>query len=255
MKWHPPPIDVEGDLGPGMTHTEVEKLLGKPNRRSGFPIGRGRTCVGIQHLGQNATGRRCAGCCVNARVAPTRYAQDSVLLLVVGYAKQFGGLGAEGVQLVVVRPVLLHPGDGLVVPLASLVLLAQLPVSHGQEEPIEAVAALAEVHGFRDGVDGGLPIACAILGRSQGGPVISYLGCHLDSLVGQFDRPARIACFGLGGGRQESGELVVGVGIGRQFQSQFVIQACFVELAKFGVTLGWLLDAAAFLDWSLMASE
>src|SRR5262245_26507392 len=57
----------------------------------------------------------------------------------VFHAEQGGGLGAEAAQLFVLAPVRVHPPGGLVVPLAGLLLVAQLLMRHGQEEPVEAV--------------------------------------------------------------------------------------------------------------------
>src|SRR5262249_49511887 len=48
------------------------------------------------------------------------------------YAEKFRRLGAEPLQSGVVLLALLHPGDGLVEPLAGLPLLAELPVGHGE---------------------------------------------------------------------------------------------------------------------------
>src|SRR5262249_42563185 len=78
-------------------------------------------------------------------------------------AQQGRCLGAEALQLLVPRLVLVHPHAGLVVPLAGLVLVAQLPVGHGQEEPAGAIAAVAELHGLLKRRDRGLPVTCAVL--------------------------------------------------------------------------------------------
>src|SRR5262249_35077352 len=67
---------------------------------------------------------------------------NSVLLLLF-QLQQLCGLRLEAAQLLIVRLVLVHPLDRLVVPLPGLVLLAELPVGHGQHEPVEAVAAFA----------------------------------------------------------------------------------------------------------------
>src|SRR4051794_11489273 len=55
--------------------------------------------------------------------------------------EQFLRLGAEAAELRVVRLVLLHPPDRLVVPLAGFGLMAQSPVGHGQECPVQGLAA------------------------------------------------------------------------------------------------------------------
>ena len=54
-------------------------------------------------------------------------------------------LFAEADELLILGLVLLHPGQGLVVPGARLWLLPQLPVGHRQEKPVAAVATLAFV--------------------------------------------------------------------------------------------------------------
>src|SRR4051812_16684359 len=56
-------------------------------------------------------------------------------------AQQGCGLGAEAVQFLVLRLILVHPRDGLVVPLAGFLLVAELPVGHREEEKVLALAA------------------------------------------------------------------------------------------------------------------
>jgi hypothetical protein len=51
--------------------------------------------------------------------------------------------GSNALQLRILRGVLVHPLDGLVVPAAGLLLGAKLPVVHGQEETVGSVAAFA----------------------------------------------------------------------------------------------------------------
>src|SRR5262249_52479476 len=56
-------------------------------------------------------------------------------------SKQFRSLGPKSAQLFIVWLVLVHPGDSAVVPGSRTHLVVQLPLDHGQEEPIRAVAA------------------------------------------------------------------------------------------------------------------
>src|SRR5262249_22925421 len=65
---------------------------------------------------------------------------------------------AEVRQFVVPWRVLAHPLHGALVPSPGLVPVAQLPVGHGQEQPVHAVTALPELHGPGQLVDGGLPV-------------------------------------------------------------------------------------------------
>src|SRR5258706_3666249 len=53
-------------------------------------------------------------------------------------AQQLRRLSAKSLEFFVAGPVLLHPGDSARVPPAGLVLLAQSPVGHRQEERVEA---------------------------------------------------------------------------------------------------------------------
>ncbi len=59
-----------------------------------------------------------------------------------------GRVRPKTAEFLVVGLVLIHPFDGLVVPLAGFFLVAELFVAHCQKEPVETVAALAEFHGF-----------------------------------------------------------------------------------------------------------
>jgi hypothetical protein len=56
--------------------------------------------------------------------------------------------------------VLFHPFDGLAIPGTGCLLVRQLPVGHGQKEPVEGVAALAQLHRLFQRRDRRLPIAC-----------------------------------------------------------------------------------------------
>src|SRR5262249_22748237 len=90
-------------------------------------------------------------------------------------------------------PVLLRPADGLVIPLAGLLLLAQLPVGHGQEQVVEGVAALAQGHRLVQRLDGGFPVAGTVMGHPQRVPHVPCFGSLLEGLLRQFDRPLGIA--------------------------------------------------------------
>jgi hypothetical protein len=59
-------------------------------------------------------------------------------------SQQLRRLGSETAEVLILRIVLVHPLDGQVVPLAGLVLRAELPVGHCQKEPVEAVGAFAK---------------------------------------------------------------------------------------------------------------
>src|SRR5262245_44992381 len=97
---------------------------------------------------------------------------------------------------------LLHPLDCPVVAPAGFVLLAQLPVRHRQEEPIDGFRfPEADPTGpvrseFERLVDRGarlLPITFPIARHTQGGPMITGIRLELDGFPGQFHRPARTA--------------------------------------------------------------
>jgi hypothetical protein len=49
-------------------------------------------------------------------------------------------LGAEAAELFILRLVLLHPLDGLLVAPAGFAPVAEPPVGHGQEKPVVTVA-------------------------------------------------------------------------------------------------------------------
>src|SRR5262245_50628986 len=48
----------------------------------------------------------------------------------------------EAAEFFILWRVLLHPLDGLVVPLAGVILVAELPVGHGEEERVEGAIVL-----------------------------------------------------------------------------------------------------------------
>src|SRR5262245_60629625 len=60
--------------------------------------------------------------------------------------EQLVGLGAELAYVLISLPlVVFHPPNGLVVAIARLILVTQMPVRHCQKEPVGGVAALAEL--------------------------------------------------------------------------------------------------------------
>src|SRR5262245_57037678 len=58
-----------------------------------------------------------------------------------GLAGAGQSFGAKAAQFLVVRSVLVHPGDRLPLPAEGSVLLAALPMSHGQKEGVVCVLA------------------------------------------------------------------------------------------------------------------
>ena len=57
------------------------------------------------------------------------------------------GFGTEAAESPV-RAVFLQPGNGPVVPSTGLLLVAQVPVGHGQEQEVQGVPALTQSHGI-----------------------------------------------------------------------------------------------------------
>src|SRR5262249_54149346 len=93
-----------------------------------------------------------AGACLTVRAPPAAVllrTDGRYLLLLLIKPQQRRGFRPEVAKLLLLRPVLLRPLHCPVVPLAGLVPFAELPVGHCQEEPVEAVAALPELHGPR----------------------------------------------------------------------------------------------------------
>src|SRR5262249_3819994 len=86
----------------------------------------------------------------------------SILLLV--HAEHRRGFGTEAAEVLIVRPILVHPRDGLGVPLASFVFVSQLPVRHGQEVEVVTTATRAEPDGLIELGDRAVPIARAVRG-------------------------------------------------------------------------------------------
>src|SRR5437867_1669784 len=79
------------------------------------------------------------------------------------YAQQFRSLRAETSVFLIVRVLFLHQARGLAVPVAGLVLVAYLPVSHGQE-PFTGAIGGRELARFLQRFDSGRPIFASIMG-------------------------------------------------------------------------------------------
>src|SRR5262245_34062719 len=84
-----------------------------------------------------------AGACLAVRTPPAASCSvtdgRSVLLLLV-QPQQLRGFRPEAAKILILQLVPVHPLHRPVVPLAGLVLLAELPVRHRQEEHAEDVA-------------------------------------------------------------------------------------------------------------------
>ena len=76
----------------------------------------------------------------------------------VGQAQQGRSLRAETKRFLIVRPVLHHRADRLFIPSACLLLVTQLPMGHGQVEPVDCASAGGPLHGRTDRLDGSLPV-------------------------------------------------------------------------------------------------
>src|SRR6516162_291610 len=78
-------------------------------------------------------------CRAGARTAWRRTRTGSLgprWLVLLFRRQQLLRLGAEAAEFFISWPVFLHPLDGLLVLLASLLLLPEFPVGHGQEEGV-----------------------------------------------------------------------------------------------------------------------
>src|SRR5262249_38311303 len=90
-------------------------------------------------------------------------------------------LGPAAPQVEAARRQLVRPARGQVVPLAGLLLLAQLVVGHGQEKPVKAVAAPAQDQRPVQGPDGPFPVPRPVEGHAERAPVGPVLGRELTS--------------------------------------------------------------------------
>src|SRR5690349_21689476 len=85
------------------------------------------------------------GACLAVRTPPAAFVDQrrtdarSVLFHFFQF-QHFRGFRAEANEISAVLRIGFHPRDSLVVPLAGLVLLAEPPVGHGEEEPGKSVA-------------------------------------------------------------------------------------------------------------------
>src|SRR5262245_19308708 len=76
-----------------------------------------------------------------------------------GDFQQVLSLRPEATELRLVGCIILGPNDSLVVPFAGFIPVAQLPVRHRQEEPVVAIAAVAQLHRFFKSCNRVLPVA------------------------------------------------------------------------------------------------
>src|SRR5262249_37482463 len=83
-------------------------------------------------------------------------------------------LGAEAAEFLILRPVFLHPLDGLLEAPAGVALVAEPPVGHGQEKPVPTVAALV-LHRLLQGGLSALPVAGSVVSHPQRVPVLTVL--------------------------------------------------------------------------------
>src|SRR5215471_7294733 len=110
------------------------------------------------------------------------------------------GFRPEAGQLVLVNRVvvqrflvLLHPLGSPLVPFVRLVLMAKLPVGHRQEEVIEGVTPLAQLHRLVERLNRRRPGAGAVVSRAERIPVVACLWRQPNRLCGQLDCTFRIA--------------------------------------------------------------
>src|SRR5687767_13312989 len=82
-------------------------------------------------------------------------------------SQQFFRFGAEAAKFVILRGVLVHPLDALLVPLACSSGIAEPFVGHGQEKEVKAVAAVARSARFLQVNYSALKIAGAITGDAK----------------------------------------------------------------------------------------
>src|SRR5262249_43342454 len=68
------------------------------------------------------------------------------LLQVLSYTQQLTRFSPKAAEFFVLRLVLVHPRDCLAVPLARFIFSIQLPLGHGQKEPIETIAPYCQLH-------------------------------------------------------------------------------------------------------------
>src|SRR4051812_4112555 len=97
-------------------------------------------------------------------------------------------------------------------PLAGLLQVAEPPVAHGEEEPVVAIAALAEVHRRLQRNDRRLPAAGPVERRPQCVWVVWIRWIEFRCFRGQFYSSLWISEPDVCGRGQQPGELVVCIG-------------------------------------------
>ena len=123
-----------------------------------------------------------------------------------------------------------HPLHGPVEPHPRLVAVPQPPVSHGQEEPVEAVTARLHAHRLLQLGDGCPVVAAAVVGHTEGIPVIGGLRPGGDGLLRQPHGPGGVPQAGLRTGRQEPRQIIVNGGV-----VLFQFESLAIRLGRFGL--------------------
>ena len=131
-----------------------------------------------------------------------------------GLAKEFRSFRPELEKLGVFGVFFPGPGDSLIEPLSHFGFLALLPVRHGQEEPIDRIAAVASSIDF---VRASIAAFQSPFGTAPR-PACSSCrpsGASSYRFPGQWDCPFRVAEGSIESGRQEPGEVVIRAGLSR----------------------------------------
>ena len=102
-------------------------------------------------------------------------------------------LVAEAAEFFTFRTILVPPLDGFVVPAANFLFVVQLPVCHGENEPLVTIPAVEKLHPPLDALDCGLEITGLVLSRSKNLPTIRRLGSILEGSLGQLDGSPGVA--------------------------------------------------------------
>jgi hypothetical protein len=77
--------------------------------------------------------------------------------------------------------------------LSSLVLLARLPIGHGQKKTVVVIAVLRHLIGLLEILDRGLEIAGPPQGNAQVTPMVGILTCEVHRRLSMDDRLLRVA--------------------------------------------------------------
>src|SRR5262245_32462831 len=96
--------------------------------------------------------------------------ENALLRLFLFDLKYRLGFRTESAEFLIVLGVFLQPLHRLVVPLPACLLLFELPMCHREEEPLAAVAAVAQFHRFVQRFDGYFPVAGTVLGGAESRP-------------------------------------------------------------------------------------